>query len=150
MSNAFEFILNSRTVRVAGSSPNTTLLDFLRASGLTGAQEGCAEGDCGACSVAVLDGAARRPAAWRAINSCLVPVALVAGREVITVEGVSPFLPLPSSPQPSPPSARGEGAESSSTPPVELHPVQQAMVRHHGSQCGYCTPGIILSLLEGY
>ncbi len=124
MANAFEFILNGCAVRVANCSPAITLLEFLRARGLTGAKEGCAEGDCGACSVAVRERAAAGEPTWRAINSCLVPVALLAGREVLTVEGVA-------------------GRDG-------LHPVQQAMVQAHGSQCGYCTPGIILSLFEGY
>jgi xanthine dehydrogenase molybdopterin binding subunit/xanthine dehydrogenase small subunit len=123
MANAFEFTLNGRTVCVENCSPNTTLLEWLRGRGLTGAKEGCAEGDCGACSVALLDRDTEGRPAWRAINSCLVPVAFMAGRQVISVEGV----------------ACGK-----------LHPVQQAMVDYHGSQCGYCTPGIIMSLFEGH
>ncbi|MDB6112965.1 MAG: xanthine dehydrogenase, partial [Pedosphaera sp.] len=89
-----------------------------------GSKEGCAEGDCGACSVAILDRDAHGRASYRAINSCLVPLPLMAGREVVTVEGVA-----------------GQN---------HLHPVQQKMVECHGSQCGYCTPGFILSLFEGY
>ena len=123
MSDAPQFILNGHPVRLEGCSPNTTLLTFLRARGHTGSKEGCAEGDCGACSVAVLERDAHGQATWRAINSCLMPMALVAGREVVTVEGV----------------ACGK-----------LHPVQQTMVDNHGSQCGYCTPGIILALFEGH
>ena len=121
--NAIEFRLNGEPIRLDSISPNTTLLDWLRANGLTGSKEGCAEGDCGACSVAIVDLNTKGQRRYRAINSCLVPIALMAGREVVTVEGV----------------AR-----------AELHPVQRAMVNNHGSQCGYCTPGFVMSLFEGY
>jgi xanthine dehydrogenase molybdopterin binding subunit/xanthine dehydrogenase small subunit len=124
MARAIEFTLNGHAVRVENYSPNTTLLEYLRANGRTGSKEGCAEGDCGACSVAILDLDAQGKNCYRAINSCLVPLPLMAGREVVTVEGV----------------AKGQ----------KLHPVQQKMVECHGSQCGYCTPGFILSLFEGY
>ena len=123
MSGAIEFRLNGKPVRLDSISPNTTLLDWLRASGLTGSKEGCAEGDCGACSVAIVDLDRDGKAAYRAINSCLVPLPLMDGREIVTVEGV----------------ANGK-----------LHPVQQAMVDNHGSQCGYCTPGFIMSMFEGF
>ncbi|MEP6810955.1 MAG: xanthine dehydrogenase small subunit, partial [Chthoniobacterales bacterium] len=123
MSNAIEFRLNGKPIRVDAVSPNTTLLEWLRASGLTGSKEGCAEGDCGACSVAITDRDARGRRCYRAINSCLVPLPLMTGRDIITVEGVA-----------------GE----------KMHPVQQAMVDNFGSQCGYCTPGFIMSLFEGY
>lgn len=124
MASAFEFTLNGRLIRVSDVSPNTTLLDYLRNSGLTGAKEGCAEGDCGACSVAIIERGADGKATYRAVNSCIMPVCLVAGREVVTVEGVGC-------------SAR-------------QHPVQQKMVEHLGSQCGYCTPGFICSMFEGF
>jgi xanthine dehydrogenase molybdopterin binding subunit/xanthine dehydrogenase small subunit len=120
-----EFILNGRAVRVLDCSPNLTLLEYLRANGCTGSKEGCAEGDCGACSVAIIDRDAHGKTCYRSINSCLVPLCLLAGREVVTVEGVA-------------------GANG------ELHPVQRTMVECHGSQCGYCTPGFIMSLFEGY
>ena len=124
MASAFEFILNGQPIRVENCSPNTTLLEYLRGEGRTGSKEGCAEGDCGACSVAIIDRDTQGRACYRAINSCLVPLPLMAGREVVTVEGVA-------------------GRK-------QLHPVQQKMVECHGSQCGYCTPGFILSLFEGY
>src|SRR6478609_6952877 len=88
MASAFEFILNGRSVRVADVSPNTTLLEYLRNSSLTGTKEGCAEGDCGACSVVIVERDANGKAAYRAVNSCLMPVCLLAGREVVSVEGV--------------------------------------------------------------
>jgi xanthine dehydrogenase molybdopterin binding subunit/xanthine dehydrogenase small subunit len=121
--SAIEFRLNGKPIRLDAVSPNTTLLDWLRGNGLTGSKEGCAEGDCGACSVAIVDLDTRGERTYRAINSCLVPLVLMAGREIVTVEGV----------------ANGK-----------LHPVQQAMVNNHGSQCGYCTPGFVMSLFEGY
>ncbi len=116
------FELNGRAVEIADADPNTTLLEWLRGGGLTGAKEGCAEGDCGACSVAVaLPDVEGRPC-WQAVNSCLIPLPALAGRQVVTVEG------LKRAGQP--------------------HPAQSAMVRHHGSQCGYCTPGVVMSLFE--
>ncbi len=123
MSGALEFRLNGQEIRVDSVSPNTTLLEWLRARGLTGSKEGCAEGDCGACSVAIVDRDRKGKACYRSINSCLVPLPLMAGRDVVTVEGVA-----------------GD----------QLHPVQQAMIDNHGSQCGYCTPGFIMSMFEGY
>ena len=125
MSANFEFTLNGQPVRVEAVSPNTTLLEYLRGRGLTGAKEGCAEGDCGACSVAIIERDAHGQAAYRAVNSCLMPVCLLAGREVVSVEGVAPDA-------------------------ARTHPVQQKMVENFGSQCGYCTPGFICSLFEGY
>jgi xanthine dehydrogenase molybdopterin binding subunit/xanthine dehydrogenase small subunit len=124
MASAIEFILNGRSVRVEDVSPNTTLLEYLRGAGLTGAKEGCAEGDCGACSVAIIDCDARGRPCYRAVNSCLVPLCLMAGREIVSVEGVAS--------------------------PGKLHPVQERMAEGHGSQCGYCTPGFVMSLFEGY
>ena len=123
MNNALEFTLNGEAVRLEDVSSNIPLLDWLRASGRTGSKEGCAEGDCGACSVAMVDADAQGRPVWRSFNSCLTPVALLHGREIVTVEGL----------------AKGQ-----------LHPVQQCMVSNHGSQCGYCTPGIVMSMFEGY
>jgi xanthine dehydrogenase large subunit len=124
MSIMFEFLLNGTTVRVDGVSPNTTLLDFLRTRGSTGTKQGCAEGDCGACTVAMVDRDAQGNRCLRAFNACITLLPMVAGREVVTVEGVG----------------RRE----------QPHPVQQAMVKHYGSQCGFCTPGFIVSMAEAY
>jgi xanthine dehydrogenase molybdopterin binding subunit/xanthine dehydrogenase small subunit len=124
MTSAIEFVLNGRPVQLADCPNNLTLLEYLRRDGLTGSKEGCAEGDCGACSVAIIDRDAAGRAAYRAINSCLVPLCLLDGREIVTVEGVAG--------------------------PRGLHPVQKKMVEHLGSQCGYCTPGFVVSLFEGY
>ncbi len=124
MAAAPEFLLNGRLVSLEDVSPNTTLLEFLRGIGLTGTKEGCAEGDCGACSVAIVERNVDGKAAYRAVNSCLMPVCLLAGREVVSVEGV--------------------GCST------QMHPVQRTMAEGYGSQCGYCTPGFICSMFEGY
>lgn len=113
----FSFTLNGKRRHVRAVSPNTTLLQYLRDRQLCGTKEGCAEGDCGACTVTVWD-----QDGWRAINACLVPLPSLAGRHLLTVEGL----------------ADGE----------QLHPAQQAMVDTLGSQCGYCTPGFVMSIFE--
>jgi xanthine dehydrogenase small subunit len=111
------FLLNGTPVRVAGESPTRTLLDWLReARGLSGTKEGCNEGDCGACTVMVTD-----EAGSRALNACILFLPQLHGKAVRTVEGIS-------------------------GPDGALHPVQQAMVTHHGSQCGFCTPGFVVSM----
>ncbi len=115
------FLLNGETVQ-AEVSPTETLLDFLRErQGLTGTKEGCNEGDCGACS-AIVTGPDARPLA---MNSCILFMGQLHGRAVRTVEGVS-------------------------GPDGALHPVQQAMVDHHGSQCGFCTPGFITTMAAAH
>ena len=108
-----------------GLPATTTLADFLRSRGLTGTKQGCSEGDCGACTVALVDRDASGKTTYRGVNSCIALLPMFAGKEIMTVEGLSP-----------------EGGE--------LHPVQAAMVDHYGSQCGYCTPGFVMSLFEGY
>lgn len=126
---AFSFILNGETVEVRDVPSNTTLLDWLRRNGRLGSKCGCNEGDCGACTVGILDqDAAGRPA-WRSINSCIALLPMFAGREVVTVEGVQPGCGRPED---------------------ELHPVQGCLLKHYGSQCGYCTPGFVMSMFEGY
>ncbi|MGA7937517.1 MAG: xanthine dehydrogenase small subunit [Kovacikia sp.] len=115
--------INGESVQVKNISPTMTLLEYLRYSGRVGTKEGCGDGDCGACTVAIAAPGADGKPHYLAMNSCLLPLAAVAGREIITVEGV----------------ANGE-----------LHPVQAAMVKTLGSQCGYCTPGFIMSMFAGY
>jgi len=101
--------------------PTTTLLDYLREGrGLTGTKEGCNEGDCGACTVLVTDADGTRP-----LNACLLFLPQLHGKAVRTVEGLS-------------------------APDGRLHPVQAAMVAHHGSQCGYCTPGFVVSMAASH
>ena len=99
---------------------HATTLDWLRDHGLTGCKEGCAEGECGACAILVAEPDATGGTTWTAVNACLVPVAALDGQEIITSEGLGS--------------------------PENLHPVQDAMARGGGSQCGYCTPGFVCSM----
>jgi xanthine dehydrogenase small subunit len=122
---AVAFVLNGRPVDAGPVGGSVTLLQWLRARGLTGTKEGCAEGECGACAVAMRRTDVHGRTGYEAINSCLVPLAAVHGEAVVTVEGVAPQ----------------DG---------QLHPVQDAMVRAGGSQCGYCTPGFVVSLFCEY
>lgn len=118
-SQAPEFLLNRRLVSAGRINVQTTLLDYLRSLGLTGAKEGCAEGECGACTVVMLadrDGGSE----YRAVNSCLMFAPMAAGREVYTVEALA---------------SSGQLCE-----------VQQALAVRGGSQCGYCTPGFVMSM----
>lgn len=127
---AARITVNGKETPLAPAAPHTTVLDFLRDRGLTGTKEGCAEGECGACSVLVARPGVNKPTDWVAVNACLVPAAALDGQEVITSEG----LATPGQP---------------GTPP-ELHPVQQEMAVRGGSQCGYCTPGFICSMAAEY
>lgn len=115
------FILNNEEIALAEVSATRTLLDFLRLDKrMRGSKEGCAEGDCGACTVLV--GRLRRgQLSYESVNACICFVGSLDGAHVVTVEHLS--------------AANGP-----------LHPVQQAMVEEHGSQCGFCTPGIVMSL----
>jgi xanthine dehydrogenase molybdopterin binding subunit/xanthine dehydrogenase small subunit len=126
MDPRFELTVNGKVVTVEGQPARRSLLDHLRAIGLTGSKQGCAEGDCGACTALLVDTDASGRRVLRTFTTCITPLPLVAGREVITVEGVA---------------ARADGA---------LHPVQRAMVERYGSQCGYCTPGFIASMVEAF
>lgn len=114
------FLLNGETVEV-NTHPTQTLLDWLRETrGLTGTKEGCNEGDCGACSVMITD---ERGA--RSLNACILFVPQLHGKAVRTVEGIA-------------------------APDGTLHAVQQAMVDNHGSQCGFCTPGFVVSMATAH
>ncbi|CAN5543081.1 hypothetical protein BH09MYX1_BH09MYX1_39200 [soil metagenome] len=130
---SFTVVVNGKPHTITGEPAHRTLLQWLRDVGLTGTKEGCAEGDCGACTVAILEDRGDGTRAYRAINSCIALLPMFAGREVWTVEGLA--------------SQKSGGA----TPTLgELHPVQRAMVECYGSQCGYCTPGFVVSMFEGY
>jgi xanthine dehydrogenase small subunit len=112
------FCLNGESVVLTDVAPTVTALDWLReARGLTATKEGCNEGDCGACTVMVTDA----DGTTQALNACILFLPQLNGRALRTVEGIS-------------------------GPDGALHPVQQAMIDHHGSQCGFCTPGFVASM----
>ncbi|MFD7840055.1 xanthine dehydrogenase small subunit [Streptomyces sp. NPDC059761] len=127
---AARITVNGKETPISPAAPHTTVLDFLRERGLTGTKEGCAEGECGACSVLVARPGVNKPTDWVAVNACLVPVAALDGQEVITSEGLA---------------TAGESGM-----PAPLHPVQEEMAVRGGSQCGYCTPGFICSMASEY
>lgn len=119
--NEIRFILNGGDVALKDVAPDATLLDWLRLNrSLRGTKEGCAEGDCGACTVLV-GKLAGDGLVYESVNACIRFTGSLDGTHVVTVEHL-----------------RGE--------PGKLHPVQQAMVDFHGSQCGFCTPGFVMSL----
>jgi xanthine dehydrogenase small subunit len=125
MAGAIRFLLGHERRELRGVDPNLTVLNYLReVERLTGTKEGCAEGDCGACTVVLgeLDGERLR---YRAVNACILFVPQLDGKQLITVEHLR-------------------------QPDGSLHPVQQAMVEGHGSQCGFCTPGFVMSLFALY
>jgi xanthine dehydrogenase small subunit len=118
------FRFRGRRIELASFSPRATLLDWLREeAGAKGTKEGCAEGDCGACTV-VLSRLSAGALAHRPVNACVLLLGQVDGAEVLTIEDL----------------ADGDA----------LHPIQQAMVDFHASQCGFCTPGIVMSLFALY
>ena len=109
-----------RSRELVHRTPTTTLLSCLRANGLTGTKLGCAEGGCGACTV-IVQKWVNEKVENRSVNACLFPAAAADGCHVVTVEGLG--------------STRGQ-----------LHPVQERMTKSHGSQCGFCTPGIVVAM----
>jgi xanthine dehydrogenase small subunit len=119
------FVLDGRVVCIDQPPPTMTVLDYLReVEGRRGTKEGCAEGDCGACTV-VLGELSSRGVRYRAVNSCIRFLPTLDGKELITVESLQ-------------------------QPCGTLHPVQQSMIDHHASQCGFCTPGFVMSLFALY
>ena len=119
--NEIRFLLNGETVALKDVAPDETLLDYLRLRrSLRGTKEGCAEGDCGACTVLV-GRLSSGKLVYESVNACIRFMGSLDGCHVVTIEHL-----------------RGEAGK--------LHPVQQAMVDFHGSQCGFCTPGFVMSL----
>jgi xanthine dehydrogenase small subunit len=120
-----KFLRNGRPVVLDGFGPNEMLLDYLRLrEGARGTKEGCNEGDCGACTVMIgrVDG--NGGLKYEPVNACIQLLGQVDAKDVVTVDDLAV--------------------------PGSLHPVQQALVDHHGSQCGFCTPGIVMSLVALY
>ena len=116
-----QFILNSREV-ITDAHPGTLVLDFLRQSEkMMGTKEGCREGDCGACTV-IIGELANDKISYKPITSCLMPTGELHGKHLVTIEGLN----LP-----------------------KLSPVQEAIVEEGATQCGFCTPGIVVSLTAG-
>jgi xanthine dehydrogenase small subunit len=125
MKASLDFLLNGERVSLSGENASRTLLTWLRETRhLAGTKEGCAEGDCGACTVVLADLDAAGKLRYQPVNACILCLGALEGKEVITVEGL-----------------KRNGA---------LHPVQQAMVDCHGSQCGFCTPGFVMALYAQY
>jgi xanthine dehydrogenase small subunit len=125
MRETIRFLLGGAEREIRGLSPTMTVLEWLRTeAALCGTKEGCAEGDCGACTV-VLGQAVGDTMRYQAVNACILFIPSLDGRQLLTVEHLR--------------------AQDGS-----LHPVQQAMVDQHGSQCGFCTPGFVMSLFALY
>lgn len=125
MKHQITFLLNGEVCRVSEKDPTLTLLNFLRQEKqLCGSKEGCGEGDCGACTVVVGD-CVRDVMHYKALNACIQFVAMLEGKSVWTIEGV-----------------KGNASH--------LHPVQEAFVKTHGTQCGFCTPGFVMSLFAAH
>ncbi len=134
MQDRISFVLDDRIVSVDFSKypelkPSTTVLNYLRSLPFhKGVKEGCAEGDCGACTVVIAEKSDDGSLTYKAVDSCLVFLPMIHGKQLITVENLAVM----------------QGREKI------LHPVQQKMVETDGTQCGYCTPGIIMSLFALY
>jgi len=123
ISSTVKFLLNNKILEINSPDPNQTILNYIRTDlKKTGTKEGCAEGGCGACTVVIgelVDGEIK----YSAINSCISFVPSLNGKQLLIVEDL----------------VSNDG---------KLHQVQEAMVKFHGSQCGYCTPGFVMSLFS--
>ena len=124
-SSVVKFIHNNKIMEIQGVDPNETLLNYIREKlNKTGTKEGCAEGGCGACTV-VLGYLKNKKIFYQSVNACIVFLPTIHGKQLILVEDLV-------------------GKDGS------LHPVQKSMVNFHGSQCGFCTPGFVMSLFSMY
>ncbi len=151
-SRPLRFFHRGRVVEVTAAAPTRSVLDWLREEAhCTGTKEGCNEGDCGACTVVIGEPAtpddpgAVRGLSLRTVNACIRFLPTLDGLALFTVEDLKTMAPT----DPTAPSipSRPAGARP---PAASLHPVQQAMVDCHGSQCGFCTPGFVMSLWSMY
>ncbi|MCP1676046.1 xanthine dehydrogenase small subunit [Natronocella acetinitrilica] len=126
MGQAIRFLLGFEEQSLTGVDPNMTVLEWLRTEARrTGTKEGCAEGDCGACTVVLAEPDAHGGLSYTAVNACILFLPVLHGRQLITVEHLR-------------------------DPDGALHPVQAAMVKAHASQCGFCTPGFVMSLFARF
>ncbi len=126
--DTLRFLLGDEVRELKNLDPTVTVLQYLRETeGRCGTKEGCAEGDCGACSIVIAELDDDRKLTYRAVNACIQFLPTLHGKQLITVEDLKP--------------GKQDGGNAQG-----LHPVQQAMVDCHGSQCGFCTPGIVMSL----
>ena len=120
-----KFVLNNEICELNNPDPNQTILNFIRTKlKKTGTKEGCAEGGCGACTV-VLGELKKNEIIYKAINACIAFIPTLQGKQLLVVEDLV-------------------------TEKGNLHPVQEAMVKYHASQCGFCTPGFVMSLFSMY
>ena len=124
-SNIIRFVFENKIHEIKNLDPNETILNFIRLRlKKTGTKEGCAEGGCGACTV-VIGELKKNNIVYKAINSCIAFTTSLEGKQLLVVEDLM----------------QKDGS---------LHPVQSAMVNFHGSQCGFCTPGFVMSLFSMY
>ena len=124
VSDTIKFIFSNKIYKIKNPDPNKTILSFIRNDlRLTGTKEGCAEGGCGACTI-VLGELDKNKIIYKSINACISFLPIIDGKHLIIIENL--------------------------TSNNKLHPIQEAMVKFHGSQCGFCTPGFVMSLFAMY